>query len=151
MVPDQFGEIGMRFATTAKSLPVVSHRLRNALLAVMAIMTQSALAQGETATTSGEIEHLMTFVQSSGCEFNRNGTWYPASAAHDHILKKLNYIRDRTTIPSAEYFIQEAASRSSMGDRMMYQIRCNNSPVQECRVWLLGELNKSRIRAAKAK
>lgn len=150
MVPNQFGEIGMSFATTAKPLPA-SHRLRNALLASMAILTQSALAQGEAATTRSEIDHLMTFIQSSGCEFNRNGTWYPSSAAHEHILKKLNYIRDRTTIPSAEYFIQEAASRSSMGDRMMYQIRCNNSPVQECRGWLMGELNKSRIRTAKSK
>lgn len=141
----------MSFATFAKSLPAASHRLRNALFAVMAIMTQSALARGETATTSGEIEHLMTFIQSSGYEFNRNGIWYPASSAHEHILKKLNYIRDRMTIPSAEYFIQEAASRSGMGDRVMYQIRCNNSPVQECRGWLLGELNKSRIRTAKSK
>ena len=141
----------MGIAAAAKSHPAASHRLRNALFAVMAIIAQGASAHGEAATTAGEIDHLMAFVQSSGCEFNRNGTWYPASAAHDHILKKLNYIRDRTTIPSAEYFIQEAASRSSMGDRMMYQIRCNNSPVQECRGWLLGELNKSRIRAAKSK
>lgn len=151
MVTGKSREIGVSFAARVKSHLASSRRLRNAVFTATVVMTHAALAHGEAATTSDEIEHLMTFIQSSNCEFNRNGTWYPSSVAHEHILKKLNYIRDRTTIPNAEYFIQEAASRSSMGLRMVYQIRCSDSPVQECRTWLLGELNKSRSRTVKTR
>ena len=63
-------------------------------------------------------------------------------------LRKLDYIRARTTIPNAEYFIQEAATKSSMsGD--IYQVRCPGSAVNECQRWLMNELQRLRTTPAR--
>ena len=106
------------------------------------------LAVEESATTRAEITHLMKYLRTCGCEFNRNGSWHPATAAHDHILNKLNYIRGRGTIPNAEFFIEEAATRSSMSGEA-YQIRCPGKPVLESRQWLLDELKRLRQSSGK--
>ena len=101
------------------------------------------LAAEESATTRAEITYLMKYLRTCGCEFNRNGSWHPAVVAHDHILNKLNYIRGRGAIPNAEYFIDEAATRSSLSGEA-YRIRCPGKPVLESRQWLLDELKRAR-------
>ena len=107
-----------------------------------------AWADGEAPATNAEIAHLMQFIRSSGCEFQRNGSWYAPADAHDHIARKLNHMRDRSTIPSAEAFIQEAATRSSISGES-YQVRCPGAPLQECRDWLRAELGRARQRGAR--
>ena len=102
-----------------------------------------ATAAEESSATRAEITHLMKYLRTCGCEFNRNGSWHPALVAHDHILNKLNYLRGRGEIPNAEYFIEEAATRSSMSGEA-YQIRCPGKPVLESRQWLLDELKRVR-------
>lgn len=121
------------------------HWVGIAMFLLLAVSAERAFASGETTTTNAEIAHLMKFLRSSGCDFNRNGSWYVPAEAHDHILKKLDYLRGRATIPSAEYFIRDAASRSSMSGKL-YQVRCPGTPVQECRTWLSDELKLLRSR-----
>ena len=60
-----------------------------------------------------EIDAVLSRLQSSGCQFDRNGSWYSSSEAKDHILRKLDYLEGKTTIQSTEQFIALAATKSS--------------------------------------
>lgn len=108
-----------------------------------ALLTSPALAAEEAATTMAEITHLLNFIRTSNCEFLRNGSWHAAQDAHDHIKKKLDYIRYRDTIRDAEHFIELAATRSSMSGEA-YQVRCPGAPLKVCAGWLLEELARFR-------
>ena len=104
------------------------------------------------ATTSvpvrAEIDALLSRLQASGCQFNRNGTWYSAPEAKGHLLRKLEYIEGRGTITSTEQFIELAASRSSSSGKA-YQVRCGGeSPVQS-KQWLTDQLKVLRSSAIK--
>ena len=61
------------------------------------------ISGGVFASTSKEINHLLNFVSTSPCKFERNGSIHLASKAVDHIKKKYNYYED--DIKSAEDFI----------------------------------------------
>ena len=74
-------------------------------------------AAGNAASLSpvakAEIDGLLSRLEASSCTFNRNGTWYPASEAKSHLLRKLKYLEDRGAVETAEQFIELAASSSS--------------------------------------
>lgn len=112
-----------------------------AMLAVL--LGSPAVAAEESATTTAEIAHLLNFIRTSNCEFLRNGSWHASKDAHDHIKKKLDYIRYRDTIRDAEHFIELAATRSSMSGEA-YQVRCPGAPLKVCSGWLLDELARFR-------
>lgn len=122
------------------------------IVAMLAVLLPGgpALAADESPATTAEIAHLMTFIRTSNCEFLRNGAWHSPQAAHDHITKKLKYIRYRDTLRDAEQFIEMAATRSSMSGEL-YQVRCPAIPVQECRRWLLDELGRLRKGATRSR
>jgi hypothetical protein len=94
-----------------------------------------------------EIEHLVEFVQTSSCQFNRNGSWRSAAEAAEHISKKYHYALDRGHIHSAEDFIRYAATKSSLSGAA-YMVRCENGRPESSADWLRAEL--SRLRAAAA-
>ena len=48
-----------------------------------------------------EIEGLMSRLEASGCEFNRNGTWYTAAEAASHLQRKAKYLEDSGMVESA--------------------------------------------------
>ena len=90
-----------------------------------------------------EIDALLSRLETSGCEFNRNGTWYPAGEARGHLLRKLKYLEDRGQVSSAEQFIERAASGSSMsGDP--YLVRCGNGAPVQSATWLRSQLQTLR-------
>ena len=90
-----------------------------------------------------EIGALMSKLEASGCEFNRNGTWYPSGEAKAHLLGKLKYLEDRGAVQSTEQFIELAASSSSVSGRP-YLVKCRNEAPVESRPWLLGQLRALR-------
>ena len=112
-------------------------------LALLVVLVQPVLADGTSIATNAEIAHLMQFVRTSNCQFYRNGSWYSSQDAHDHLLKKVKYLREETAIPNAEYVVQEIATRSSMSGEL-YQIRCQDTLIVECRRWLTDELKRFR-------
>ena len=69
-----------------------------------------------------EIQHLLRYVESSGCEFERNGTVYDSKEARSHIERKYNYVG--SWVDETEDFIKYAATESSMSGRK-YQVICN--------------------------
>lgn len=88
-------------------------------------------------------------VATSGCEFYRAGTWYPATDARGHLERKVRYLVARNMISTAEDFIVMAATRSSMTDEA-YAIRCHGGAPQPSAVWLEAELRTLRAAARKS-
>jgi hypothetical protein len=100
-------------------------------------------APGTPATLTLEVDALLAAVEHSGCEFNRNGSWYGAQGAQAHLRDKFIYLHDK--IHSAEDFIELAATRSAMSGTP-YAMRCagqNTSTHQ----WLIERL--AALRAAR--
>lgn len=110
---------------------------------VVVLPGRPALAADESPVTTAEIAHLLGHIRTSNCEFLRNGAWHSSEAAHDHITKKLKYIRYRNTLRDAEQFIEMAATRSSMSGEI-YRVRCPGVPLEDCSRWLLDELGRFR-------
>jgi len=81
----------------------------------------------------------MSALETSGCTFNRNGSWYPAAEAKTHLLRKLKYLDDRKMVGSVEQFIELAGSSSS-SSRRPYLVKCGNDSPVESRTWLLSQL-----------
>ena len=59
-----------------------------------------------------EVDALLARLQSSGCEFNRNGSWHSGAEAKAHLLKKLDYLEGKNLVTTAEQFIARGASGS---------------------------------------
>lgn len=54
--------------------------------------TSAALAEKPTPAATQEIEHLISHLKNSGCEFQRNGSWYDSAKAADHLRGKYDYL-----------------------------------------------------------
>jgi hypothetical protein len=119
---------------------------------LVAALLLSLTAQGATlsAAARGEIDAVLSRLQSSGCQFNRNGTWYPPAKAKDHLLRKLEYLEDKGLVDSAEQFIERGASRSSMTGRA-YLVKCGDAQPVESRAWLTEQLESIRNAGTAAK
>lgn len=90
-----------------------------------------------------EIDGLLSRLEVSGCQFNRNGTWYNANDAKSHLLTKLKYLEDRGAVQSAEQFIELAASSSSVSGQV-YLVKCGSSPAVPSSAWMQSQLQLIR-------
>ncbi len=93
-----------------------------------------AIAATESAVTQ-EIKQLLARLEASGCEFNRNGSWHSAVEAKTHLLRKLDYLQEKTPLTSTEQFITLAATASSMTGQA-YQVRCAGAESLASAAWL---------------
>ena len=97
-----------------------------------------------------EVDALLNRLQTSGCEFNRNGSWHAGAEAKAHLLKKLDYLERKDLVSTAEQFIERGASSSSMSGKP-YLVRCAGKAPVESAAWLKAELQQVRAgRAASA-
>ena len=103
-------------------------------------------AAQQTASVQAEISTLLSALESSGCQFNRNGTWYNGSDARSHLLEKLRNLESKVTIQSAEQFIEIAASASSISGTP-YMVRCGVAGPVPSNVWLRAKLQELRVDA----
>jgi hypothetical protein len=92
------------------------------------------------ADTQDEIQHLLQFVENSGCEFERNGKVYDSAEARSHIEKKYDYVR--SYVDETEDFIRYAATESSISGRK-YHVICGDRKLTSAD-WLHGELQRYR-------
>ena len=90
-----------------------------------------------------EIDQLIAALGSSGCEFQRNGTWYPSAKAQEHLRRKYDWLRERDKVANAEQFIERAGTQSSMSGRA-YSVRCPGKPVVNSAAWLRARLLEMR-------
>jgi hypothetical protein len=94
-----------------------------------------------------DVDALLTRLQTSGCEFNRNGSWHAGAEAKAHLLKKLDYLERKDLVSTAEQFIERGASASSMSGKP-YLVRCAGKAPVESALWLKAELQQ--VQAARA-
>jgi hypothetical protein len=113
---------------------------RRLAIALPALFIGAALHAAPTLPpVRAEIEALLDRLQASGCEFNRNGTWYSGADARAHLLRKLEAIESRTAVHSTEQFIEAGASTSSTSGQP-YQVRCGGAAPVPSRQWLSTQL-----------
>lgn len=115
------------------------------ILLFMFALTLSALTQAAelSETTKVEILHLFSHLENSGCQFNRNGTWYAPNEAVAHIKKKYDYLLKKDLLTTTESFIEKAATESSMSGKP-YEVRCEGQAAVQSSIWFNAELQKYR-------
>jgi len=119
----------------------------SARAALIFLMTLGAAvlthAQNMDPVAEREIAHLLDYLNTSSCRFNRNGSWYSAAEATDHLHKKYDYLVSKHKLSSAEDVIALAASQSSMSGKT-YQVQCGDNPPQNTSPWFALELTRFR-------
>ena len=121
------------------------------LASVVAALACSLAAAAPTAApVRAEIDLLLSRLQTSGCEFNRNGSWYSGAEAKDHLLRKLEYIEGNSAVLTTEQFIELAAAKSSSSGKS-YQVKCGGEAPVESQVWLTKQLGVIRAVGGKGK
>jgi hypothetical protein len=124
----------------------VNQPLKLRVMLLAALVTGAAVAAEPSPIASKEIQHLFTYLETSGCQFFRNGSWHSAHDASKHLQQKYKYLLNRGMISSAESFIERGASESSMSNKP-YQVRCGNAAKPDTSAaWFKAEL--ARYRAA---
>ncbi len=94
--------------------------------------------------SQSEITHLLTYLETCGCEFCRNGKWYTdMKAAREHAELKFHYFLDKGRIHSAEDFIAWAASKSEISGKP-YLVKCGERATRPTADWLTEELDRYR-------
>ena len=107
-----------------------------ALCSLFAVVTpHSVSAEMET-----EIEHLLCYIETSGCTFNRNGAIHASEEAGEHIRKKYAYAK--RWIKTTEDFIKHAATKSSVSGKA-YTVSCDGVEMPTAK-WLEEELLRFR-------
>ena len=124
-------------------------RIARCGLLLALLLSAAAHADPENATAQREIAALLHALGTSQCAFFRNGTWHDSAEAESHLKRKLDYFQRKDLLSTADAFIDDAASRSSMSGKA-YQVRCAGKPVQASAVWLRQKLSGMRQREADA-
>ena len=115
----------------------------NRLAIILFLLITLSAQAAEPAATKSEIAHLFTTLETSNCQFNRNGSWYSAKEASGHLGTKYKYLQDKDLVPSAEKFIERAATESSLSGKA-YQIKCADNVAQPSAPWFKAALEKYR-------
>jgi hypothetical protein len=110
----------------------------------MCLVATASTAASLSPATKSEIDALISNLETSGCKFNRNGTWYTASEAKVHLLRKLKYLEDQGAVRTTEEFIELAASSSSATGEP-YLIKCGSDAPVQSGVWLRSQLKALRL------
>lgn len=95
------------------------------------------------APARAEVDALLARLQTSGCQFNRNGSWYSGAEARDHLQRKLEYLEKKDMVKSTEQFIDLGATSSSYSGKP-YMVKCGTAAPIESKAWLTSELKAIR-------
>lgn len=106
-------------------------------------VSASAASAAPSATTQREINGLMQALETSGCRFQRNGSWHEPAQARSHLQRKYDYLLKRNLADTAELFIDRAASRSSISGKP-YRVACPGAAEQDAAPWFQQQLQRLR-------
>ena len=121
-----------------------SPRVLGSLLGLVFLTVASA---APPAIAQTEVNYLLGFIESSGCEFYRNGSWYDSKRAQAHLRDKYQMLAAADQITTAEDFIEKAATKSSLSGRP-YQVRCSGGEAVTSNQWLRDVLTRYRTYGA---
>jgi hypothetical protein len=122
---------------------------QKALLFCALLLASTPAFTAPSPAAKKEIGQLMDALSHSGCQFQRNGSWYGAAEARAHLQRKYDYLLKKDRVDTAEQFIQRAASESSVSGRS-YRVKCQGRE-QDASAWFGGQLQKLRHKAAPAR
>jgi hypothetical protein len=94
-----------------------------------------------------EVNYLLSYVETSGCSFYRNGSWYDGARARAHLQTKYDYMAARKLVGSADEFIDKGASKSSFSGKP-YRIRCGMAAAVDSGPWFHEVLERFRSAAS---
>jgi hypothetical protein len=118
-------------------------RLTMGPLLMLGVLLAPGVRAEPSISVRAEVDFLLGYVEGSGCEFYRNGTWHDPKAAQAHLRDKYRYLAARGLIDTAEDFIEKAATRSSFSGEP-YQVRCRDGATMTTNYWLHTELARFR-------
>ena len=113
------------------------------VLGLLLLLAGSAVAQTPSAKTTQEVGQLFVALRQSDCEFSRNGSWYNAQKASDHLQRKYEYLVKKRLVTTTESFIELAATKSSLSGKP-YQVRCGKTPPVSSNSWFKSQLHAVR-------
>ncbi|MCX2895631.1 YfeK family protein [Stenotrophomonas lactitubi] len=122
----------------------IRNRYLAAASAGLLVATSVAFA-APGAQVQREIAQLISSLDGSQCQFQRNGSWYGPADARSHLQRKYDYLLKKDMVDTAEQFIERAASQSSMSGKA-YRIRCPGQPEQTSAAWFGARLQALRQR-----
>lgn len=122
---------------------MTTRRTRGAV-AFVALLGISAAGSAEPdAVARTEIAHLLKYLETSGCQFQRNGSWYAPARAASHLNQKYEYLLKKDLVTTAEQFIDRAATQSSASHKP-YSVKCGDAAAVPSAEWLRAELQRFR-------
>jgi len=134
----RFPGIPIADAKTIRRSPLVPFAV------ILAVLSSALLA----APMESEVPQLLARMETSGCEFYRNGNWANGAKARAHLERKYRAMRARGLVSTTEEFVERGATRSSMSGEA-YRVRCEGSPEVESAVWFKQELQRMRAGTGK--
>ncbi|HTD27829.1 MAG TPA: DUF5329 family protein, partial [Xanthomonadaceae bacterium] len=89
-------------------------RLRSTrcLLLVLGLLWVPVVYAEPPVNVQVEVDFLLGYVEGSGCDFYRNGTWHDPKTAQAHLRDKYRYMAARNLINTTEDFIEKVATQS---------------------------------------
>jgi len=109
----------------------------------LALLFAGVASAAPTPQAQREIDALISGLGSSGCRFERNGSWYDAKKAQSHLQQKYDYLRKRDMADTAELFIARAATESSMSGKP-YHVQCAGRNAEPSAQWFKRRLQTLR-------
>lgn len=101
-------------------------RQLSSLFLASALSSSIAFGAELNQTVQNEVDYLFSYLKNSNCSFNRNGSWYNAEEAVDHLTTKYNYIVRKGWLDTTEHFIERAATKSSISGKA-YLVKCGET------------------------
>src|SRR5664279_5740197 len=92
----------------------MNSRLTRGSILMVGLILVSIVRAEPPVNVQREVNFLLSYIGSSGCEFYRNGTWSDSKTAQTHLRDKYNYLVARNQINTTEDFIERAATESSL-------------------------------------
>jgi hypothetical protein len=114
----------------------------NRFLPMLAFAIPVAVSAANTAA-SGETAQLFQRLETSGCEFERNGKWYDSGKARSHLERKTKHLLKKKPDATAEDVIVHVGTKSSTSGKA-YQVRCAGKAAEPSSAWLTRELKAIR-------
>jgi hypothetical protein len=107
------------------------------------LLLAATIAVSAPPVVNREIDGLLATLRTSGCKFQRNGTWYDGPKAAEHLQEKRAWLDKRGKILSTEDFIRYAGTQSSLSGKV-YAVKCPDRPQVSSEAFLQDALRKFR-------
>ena len=115
--------------------------MRQVLASIFTLLLSAAIAVALDPQTKAEIDELITYVQTSGVRFIRNGSEYSGAEGAQHLRDKL--AKDGGHVKTTDDFITGIASKSYLSGKP-YLVKFPDAHTQPTGEWLRAHLAETR-------